>query len=195
MEKLISAARWPVGAALGVLGFAGLATSAQDSAVFATTVLVGGLGGLIVGTVVRGVQERRPSVADVVTFVLAGIAVFAVLHAGSVVASGAISVAVALLLAWVVLTQALGRLQARPMLPLQRALDASGRLSELDLQGLCELWENLRASASAARSPVEAEQLALVRAGLLDELERRSPGGFAAWIARGAAGSPSRYVA
>jgi hypothetical protein len=189
-------ARWPMGAALGVLAFGGLAVTAQNAAVVTSTLLVGGLGGLIVGVVVLGVQEHKPSAADAVRFVLGGIVTAAVLHAASLLGGPALVVAVALLVTWVALDQLDQHLQRRREQDARQAASlAATRLSDLDVRGLCELWEHLRAaSGSSALEPRGTEQLARVRQGLLDELERRSPGGFAAWIARGATDDPSRYL-
>jgi hypothetical protein len=196
VERWVSVARVAVGAAVGLLAFAGLAVSAQTAAFATMTLLVGGLGGVIVGVVVLGLNDRRPSGADVVRFVLGGIVTVAVLHAASLIGGPVLVVAAGLLVAWVALDQALQHLHRRRAEQARRAAAvAAARLSDLDISHLCELWERLRsASDTHARDARETEQLARVRQGLLDELERRSPGGFAAWIAAGADGDPSRYL-
>jgi hypothetical protein len=195
LERLIGVARWPVGLCLVALGFVGLALAVQDSAVAASVALVGGLAGMIVGVVVRGLQERRPRASDVVTFVLGGIGVFAVLHAASIQGGWAIVVAMGGLLGWVAMQLGLTRLEGRSDGAVDHVTAAATRLRDLDVAGLCALWETTNAAARGRLAPHEAAQLARVRQRLLDELERRSPGGFAAWLSQGGAGSPSRYLA
>ncbi len=69
-------------------------------------------------------------------------------------------------------------------------------LSRLDDEALCLVWRRSFLRLETARSA--AERLAVVeqRQKYLDELQRRSPEGLAAWLAAGAraSGNPLPYV-
>jgi hypothetical protein len=74
----------------------------------------------------------------------------------------------------------------------QRPIDPTS----LSGDALCLAW---RASFSAllrAGAPAERLQIVEERLAYLQELERRNPGGVAAWLASGAraAGNPARFV-
>jgi hypothetical protein len=82
-----------------------------------------------------------------------------------------------------------------------RARDASSELEELgltslDSPALCELWRSSFVRLKLASSPHERVVVARLRARLLDEMERRDSGGFAAWLSRGpSAASQPRWMA
>lgn len=61
---------------------------------------------------------------------------------------------------------------------------------------LCEAWRLSFAALSDSSNVSERLQEVLLREGLLAELERRDPAGFAMWITQGAtaANDPGRYV-
>jgi hypothetical protein len=61
---------------------------------------------------------------------------------------------------------------------------------------LCRAWRVSYAQLQTHGGAARAEHLAEQRRTYLDELQRRSPAGFAAWIASGAraGGDPARYL-
>lgn len=84
--------------------------------------------------------------------------------------------------------------------------DATGRpagpdrlrpVSELSDSELCWAWRNsFVAAQQATRDPDRLDRVSRRRQQYLDEIQRRDPGGFAAWLNAGAraASDPTRYV-
>jgi hypothetical protein len=68
--------------------------------------------------------------------------------------------------------------------------------SLLDDADLCLAWRKTYVALQKVWAPVWRLRIAQRRAQILDELERRNAGGFAAWLAAGAraAGDPSRFI-
>jgi hypothetical protein len=62
--------------------------------------------------------------------------------------------------------------------------DVEAFLSVLDGRALCELWGSSFVGLKSARTADERAAAAALRGSLLDEMERRNSGGFAAWLAR-----------
>jgi len=68
--------------------------------------------------------------------------------------------------------------------------------AELGLAELCWAWRRSYVRLQRCRSVHEIAQVVTQRQQVLDELERRNPGGLSAWLDSGAraAGDPTRYV-
>jgi len=86
--------------------------------------------------------------------------------------------------------------QVMPVLPVVGISDTmavSNTMTDLDL---CRAWRSSFVALERAGNPASRARIAGTRAVLLDELERRHPSGFGAWIRSGAraAGGPERYV-
>ena len=58
-------------------------------------------------------------------------------------------------------------------------------LRALDGRALCELWHDSFVRLKSAPTSDERVVVARLRGRLLDEMERRNRGGFAAWLSRG----------
>ena len=69
-------------------------------------------------------------------------------------------------------------------------------LTSLSVEQLCRAWRHSSSTIGRARTVAERTAATTIRAGYLDELERRDPAGFSAWIAKSPppSGDPSRYV-
>ena len=80
-----------------------------------------------------------------------------------------------------------------PVLGISDTMAVSNTMTDLDL---CRAWRSSFVSLERAVNPASRARIAGTRAVLLDELERRHPSGFGAWIRSGAraAGDPERYV-
>jgi len=80
-----------------------------------------------------------------------------------------------------------------PLLGISDTMAVSNTMTDLDL---CRAWRSSFVALERAGNPASRARIAGTRAVLLDELERRHPSGFGAWIRSGAraAGGPERYV-
>ena len=84
----------------------------------------------------------------------------------------------------------------RPPLPTPRYLSAVARsLCELSDEEICLAWRRSFTRLQTSSTAEQRSAMADVRRAYLDELERRSPEAFAAWIGSGAraAGDPARF--
>ena len=82
-------------------------------------------------------------------------------------------------------------------LPTTAELDLGSTLEQLSTAALCDAWKRSFAALMCARTAQQRMVVVEVRAQYLDEMERRCPGGFSAWLASGAlaAGGPDRFLA
>jgi hypothetical protein len=70
------------------------------------------------------------------------------------------------------------------------------RVDQLTTPDLCEAWKRSFVSLMNARTPQQRLLVVVARQNYLDEMARRCPAGFAAWLESGArpAGAPDRYL-
>lgn len=71
-----------------------------------------------------------------------------------------------------------------PEVTVDTAYDLEAFLGALDGRALCELWSNSFARVKSASTVDERAAAAALRRSLLDEMERRNSGMFAAWLSR-----------
>ena len=80
----------------------------------------------------------------------------------------------------------------------QRSLfeGAAATVQRLDIDGLCWAWRRSYLALGDVRAPQAHLGVVILRQMYLDEMERRDPDGFRAWIESGAraAGSPDRFL-
>jgi hypothetical protein len=83
-----------------------------------------------------------------------------------------------------------------PVTATEEDLPAWAGLRDLDDQALCLAWRNTEVALRASRAAAHRLRLARLREAILDELQRRSPEGFDAWLARSALapGDPLPFV-
>ncbi|MFD3403981.1 hypothetical protein ACFWUU_25065 [Kribbella sp. NPDC058693] len=86
--------------------------------------------------------------------------------------------------------------QGQPRTETTPAAEAQSDLGHLDDEALCLAWRRSFVQLEAASSAYERLTLIARRQQYLDELERRSPRGLAAWFASGAraSGDPLPYI-
>lgn len=77
-----------------------------------------------------------------------------------------------------------------------RAAVPPSTLDGMSLSDLCRRWRASTAHLGAAAGPAEIGLVSILRAAYLDELERRDPRGFDAWLGQGdaAVGDPEQFL-
>lgn len=84
--------------------------------------------------------------------------------------------------------------QVRGGTPLE-AETFAGMVRALDDGELCQAWRESHEVLGYTHLPELRSQLVALRQAYLDEMERRDPRGFAAWLEGGAAAAPERFLA
>lgn len=193
--SLLTLARGSAGALLALLGAAGLIETVMGGA---GSVLGVGLGGALAVALVAAWVEpaRRPNVKVLGRrMVLAAWCYLAVIGGAVVSGAGGVLVGAAMAACWVGCARsrsgrAGGDLWQRVEM---RADDRAGGpaslrafLRNLDDEALLRIWESSRLAMGHAEPSRRALQVARVREHLLDEVERRDPDAFHAWLDTGA---------
>ncbi|MDF9278848.1 hypothetical protein P4U43_13740 [Arthrobacter sp. EH-1B-1] len=80
--------------------------------------------------------------------------------------------------------------------PGAKSMPVSESVHELSDAGLCRAWRSTYLPVREARDAATLGQLALFRGACLDEIERRNPTAFKAWVDAGAraSGDPARFL-